>query len=87
VFLRTGTSARSEKVEAFPVPLDNRFGLDDGQGRSPVRPEAGKHDPEDVVPWTQLGTLDGLLENGNLLSEGKVLERYGSTAKHESPEE
>ncbi len=76
-----------EQLEAFPVPLDDGFGLDDGQGRSPVRPEAGKHDPEDAVAWPQLGTLGGLLENGNLLSECKVLERCGSTAKNEGHEE
>ena len=55
------------------MPLDNRFGLDDGQGGSPVGPESGEPDPEDPVAGPQLGTFDGVLVDGNLLPQGEVL--------------
>ena len=40
------------QFETLPVPLDDRFRLNDGQSRPPVWPEAGKHDPEDAVAGT-----------------------------------
>ena len=55
------------------MPLDDRCGLDDGQRGSPVDPELGEQDPEDPVTGPQLGPFDGLLVDGNLLSQGEVL--------------
>ena len=55
------------------MPLDDRFGLDDGQRRSPVGPEPGKPDPEDSVTGPQLGAFDGVLVDGHLLSQCEVL--------------
>ena len=55
------------------MPLDDRFGLDDGQGGSPVGPESGEPDPEDPVAGPQLGAFDGVLVDGNLLPQGEVL--------------
>ena len=50
---------------AFPVPFDDRLGLHNSQGRTPVSPEARKQDPENALPRTQLRIFTGL---GNPLS-------------------
>ena len=52
------------ELESLSVPLDDRFGLDDGQHRSPVGPEPGKPDPEAPVAGPQLGAFDGVLVDG-----------------------
>jgi hypothetical protein len=68
------------------VPSDDRFGLDNGQGRTPVWPEAGKQDPEDAVARTQLRSFHRLLEHGHLLTQDKVLHGGRSAAHDECPE-
>jgi len=68
------------------VPFDDGFGLDDGQGRSPVRPEAGQHDPEEAVAGSKSWAFAGLPEDGDLLSQGEVLDGGGSAAYNECSE-
>ena len=68
------------------MPLDDGFGLDDGQGGSPVGPEAGEPRPEDPVAWPQSRAFDGVLEDGNLLSQCEVLSGDSSAANDECPE-
>jgi hypothetical protein len=55
------------------MPFDDRFGLDDGQRRSPIGPQSGEPDPEDPVTLPQLGAFDGVLVNGHLLPKGEDL--------------
>ena len=48
----------------------------------------GEPDPEDPVPRTKFGALDGSLEHGQLLSQGQVLgHQYGTTGKEASNEQ
>ena len=61
------------------MPSDDRFGLDNGQCGSPVGPEPGEPDPERSVTGPQPGAFDGLLVDGDLLSQSQV---FGS--QHES---
>ncbi len=61
------------ELEAPLVPFDDCFGLDDSQRRSPVGPEPGKQDPEEAVSGPQLRAFDGLLVDGNLLSQRQIL--------------
>ena len=39
----------SVQLEALPRPTDNRFRLDDDEGKAPIRPQAGKPGSEDPV--------------------------------------
>lgn len=57
------------ELESLSVPFDDGFGLDDGQGGSPVGPEPGEPDPEDPVAGPRLGAFDGVLVDGNLLPQ------------------
>jgi hypothetical protein len=49
------------------MPLEDRVGLDDSQGRTPVGPEAGEDDPEEAVTEAKPGTFTGVFEDGDLL--------------------
>ena len=68
------------------MPSDDRFGLHDDQGGSPVRPEPGEPYPEDAVAVPQLRTFDGLLEDGNLLSQCEVLDGQVDLGNKHRPE-
>ncbi len=46
-----------EPAKARTMPGHDRFGLDDGQGRTPVAPEAGQPDPQQAVRWGQLAAF------------------------------
>jgi len=74
------------QAESLMLPFDDRFGLHDGQGGSPVGPEAGEPRPEDPVAWPQSRAFDGVLEDGNLLSQCEVLSGDSSAANDECPE-
>ena len=52
-----------------------------------VASELGEPYPEDAVTGQQFRAFDGLLENGNLLPQCKVLKGGSSAAKKECPEE
>ncbi len=57
------------------MPADHGLGLDDDQCFAPSGPEALEKHPENAVcrPHARAGFLE--LENGDLLTEGHVLER------------
>ena len=59
----------------MPLPLDDRFWLDDGRRGLPVGPEPGEQNPEDPVTGPQLRAFDRLLVDCNLLSQCDVLGR------------
>ena len=52
--LAAPNSPRPEQAEAFTMPGDNGFSLDDHQGGFPVAPHASQPHPEDPVGWRQL---------------------------------
>ena len=51
--LAAADSPRPEQAEAFTMPGDNCFGLDDRQGGFPVAPQAKQPDPEDSISGRQ----------------------------------
>ena len=57
------------------MPTDDRFGLDDDQRFAPASPDARQPDPEETISVLDRRTLPLLLENGQLLPQGKVLKR------------
>jgi len=75
------------QVEALVMPPDDRFGLDEDQGRSSVWPEAPEPYPEDAVAGPQFRAFDRLLEHRHLLSQCEVLDGGSSAAHDEGPEE
>ena len=71
--------------ESLPVPLDDGFGLDDGQCGSPVRPNSGEQHPEEAVAWSKLRAFDGMFVDGHLLPQGEVLGgQTGLRSEHRS---
>ena len=54
------------------MPVYDRAGLDDEQGLAPVFPEPGQPYPEDSVPFSKSGPLDGSLQDSQLMPECKV---------------
>ena len=56
------------------MPTDHGLGLHDEEGVLPVWPQAEERDPECAVSVGQLGPFGLALQNGQLLSQGEVLE-------------
>ena len=46
-----------EPAKVGTMPSQDRLGLDDGQHRAPVAPEAGQPDPQQAVPRVNFGRL------------------------------
>ena len=67
-----------EKAEASTMPDKDRLGLNDGQRRAPVAPDAGQTDPQQAVRWGQLRAFSrGALENADLVAQSQVLQLQG----------
>ena len=73
VLLRLFTGA--VELEALAMPADHGLGLHDDQSVVPVWPQAAEGDPECAVRLGQPGAFGLALHNGQLLSQGEVLER------------
>ncbi len=54
------------------MPCNDRFRLDNGQGVAPPGPQPGEQDPKGPITGPQLGAFDGLLVDGDLLSQSQV---------------
>jgi hypothetical protein len=63
------------ELEALAMPADHGLGLHDDQSVVPVWPQAAEGDPECAVRLGQPGAFGLALHNGQLLSQGEVLER------------
>jgi len=48
---------RPEQAKTGAMPGHDRFWLDDGERRAPISPEAGQTDPQQAVPWVNVGCL------------------------------
>ena len=84
-FLRNGrTSRRTSPAELSPVisepfllPSQYSARLHELQSILPAPPEARQPDPEEAIRWTELGTLDGALIDGELMPQRDVFEAKG----------
>ena len=68
------------------LPPEDCCGLDDVEGRAPVRPEATQRYPEQPIPDVQPGPRGLLLQGGQLLSEGEVLQCKGPVGLEDGDE-
>ena len=57
------------------MPANHGLGLHDEEGVVPVWPQTAERDPECAISLRQLGTFALAVQNGQLLSQGEVLER------------
>jgi hypothetical protein len=64
------------------MPTHDGIGLHDHQGGAPIPPRVGEQRPKQSISVTELGTLHGAPEYGQLLTECQILEydRSVSTA-------
>ena len=68
------------------MPLHGSVWLNDDQHFSPTAPEFRQHDPEEPISVTQLGPLDSVIENSQLLAEGKYLCREWHSGRNQTTE-
>ena len=62
------------EFEALAMPADHGLGLHEDQGVLPVWPQTAERDPECAVRLGELGAFGLALQNGQLLSQGQVLQ-------------
>jgi hypothetical protein len=79
--------ARPESAKAFPLPSNDRVGLDVQQGITPARPEAAERNPKQPIQARQSWALTFSLEGLELHSQSDILEGNGLvTAQDQSNE-
>ena len=61
------------QFESGPVPPNHCLWEDEKERLFPVGPETARHDPEEVVEWTQSGSRVLAFQEGELLAKGEVL--------------
>src|SRR5947207_15002727 len=67
-----GRSRVQKKAETLAVPGNDGFGLDDGQSRAPVAPQARQGDPEEAIACLQCRSLsDSSTRNIDLVARGQ----------------
>jgi hypothetical protein len=62
-----------EQPENLTLPADHRVGLDDDESVGPVAPDLSEPHPEYTIRRSQSGSAVPLLEDGQLLAQGEVL--------------
>jgi hypothetical protein len=63
-----------EQAKAFSVPADDGRGLDDKDAGLPVGPDRAEPSPQESIRRCQFGSLDGALQNAELMAKGEDLE-------------
>ncbi len=63
------------ELEALAMPANHGLGLHEDQSVVPVWPQTAERDPECAIRLRQLGTFALAVQNGQLSSQGEVLER------------
>jgi hypothetical protein len=63
-----------EPAKALTLPADHRVGLHDDERVGPVAPSAAEEHPEYPIGGSQSGAAVLLLEHGQLLAQGEVLD-------------
>ena len=65
---------RPEQAKAFAVPADDGRGFDDKDAGLPVVPDGAEPSPEEPIRRCQFRSLDGALQNAELMAECEDLE-------------
>ena len=60
--------------ESLPMPPDDRFRLDQDQGRLPVLPDPRQGEPEDTIQTPEPWSFALPVQDSELLPEGKVFQ-------------
>jgi len=60
-----------KQAESFAMPGEYSFGLDNNEGRAPLRPKSKKPDPEESVPRSNFGAIGGTLQDDDLVSQSE----------------
>ena len=63
-----------EQAKAFAVPADDGRGFDDKDAGLPVVPNGAQPSPQESIRRSQFRSLDGALENAELMAESEDLE-------------
>src|SRR5215831_2280267 len=63
-----------EQTKALPVPADDGRGFDDKDAGLPVVPDCAEPSPQEPICRGQFGSLDGALQNAELMAKGEHLE-------------
>ena len=69
-----------EQAKALPVPADDGRGFDDEDAGLPIVPDCAQPSPPEPIRRGQFGSLDGALQNAELMAKGEDLELQRSTA-------
>ena len=62
-----------EQAKAFPVPADDGRGFDDKDAGGPVAPDGAQPSPQQSINSGQFRSLDGALQNAELMTEREDL--------------
>ena len=63
-----------KEPESCPVPADDGFGSEDQQSTFPTGPPSLEDDPDQPIPWAELGSVVVTVEHRNLVSQGQDLQ-------------
>src|SRR5215469_7720732 len=63
-----------EQTKAFAVPADDGRGSDHKEAGLPVVPDRAQPGPQPPIRRCQFGSLDGTLQNGELMAESEDLQ-------------
>ena len=69
-----------EQTKALPVPADDGRGFDDKDAGLPIVPDRAQPSPQEPIRWGQFRSLDGALQNAELMAKRKDLELKRRTA-------
>src|SRR5215468_5257711 len=69
-----------EQTKALPVPADDGRGFDDKDAGLPIVPDCAQPSPQEPIRRAQFGSLDGALQNAELMAKGEDLELKRRTA-------
>ena len=69
-----------EQTKAFAVPADDGRGFDDKDAGLPVVPDGAQPGPQPTIRRCQFGSLDGALQNAELMTESEDLQLERRTA-------
>ena len=56
------------------MPAEDALRLDDRHGRAPLAPDFGEPNPEEALTWAKFQSRMAMLVNGELLSDGEILQ-------------
>ena len=75
------------EAEPLAVPPDDRLGLNNCEGMTPVLPDAGQHDPSETVASLQADPGSRALQDRELVAQREVLKGEALAGAKYRPEQ